>query len=100
MHFNSRGLPTPQKLGNHFDFMHKVLAETGNLLRLFRWIQPLLQSRIVCRDAHRTGILVAFHRLNATQVVFDALIRERHVTRVANVIGLSQPAFSIALTRL
>lgn len=33
-------------------------------------------------------------------VVFDALMRERHVTRAANVIGLSQPAFSNALTRL
>lgn len=33
-------------------------------------------------------------------VVFDALMRERHVTRAAAAIGLSQPAFSNALTRL
>lgn len=33
-------------------------------------------------------------------VVFEALMRERHVTRAANDIGLSQPAFSNALTRL
>lgn len=33
-------------------------------------------------------------------VVFDALMRERHVTRAAQSIGLSQPAFSNALTRL
>ncbi|MGJ8562809.1 MAG: LysR family transcriptional regulator [Alphaproteobacteria bacterium] len=33
-------------------------------------------------------------------VVFDALMRERHVTRAAQAIGLSQPAFSNALTRL
>jgi len=33
-------------------------------------------------------------------VVFDALMREQHVTRAANAIGLSQPAFSNALTRL
>lgn len=33
-------------------------------------------------------------------VVFDALMRERHVTRAASAIGLSQPAFSNALTRL
>ena len=30
-------------------------------------------------------------------VVFDALMRERHVTRAAQSIGLSQPAFSNAL---
>ena len=33
-------------------------------------------------------------------VVFDALMRERNVTRAAQSIGLSQPAFSNALTRL
>lgn len=33
-------------------------------------------------------------------VVFDALMRERNVTRAALAIGLSQPAFSNALTRL
>lgn len=33
-------------------------------------------------------------------VVFDALMRERHVTRAAQSIGMSQPAFSNALTRL
>lgn len=33
-------------------------------------------------------------------VVFDAMMRERHVTRAAQSIGLSQPAFSNALTRL
>lgn len=33
-------------------------------------------------------------------VVFDALMRERHVTRAAHAIGLSQPAFSNALSRL
>lgn len=33
-------------------------------------------------------------------VVFDALMRERHVTRAARAIGLSQPAFSNALARL
>lgn len=33
-------------------------------------------------------------------VVFDALMRERHVTRAAQSIGLSQPAFSNALSRL
>ncbi len=33
-------------------------------------------------------------------VVFDALMRKRNVTHAANVIGLSQPAFSNALTRL
>ena len=33
-------------------------------------------------------------------VAFDALMRERNVTRAARTIGLSQPAFSNALTRL
>lgn len=33
-------------------------------------------------------------------VVFDALLRERHVTRAARTIGLSQPAMSSALARL
>lgn len=33
-------------------------------------------------------------------VVFDVLMRERNVTRAAQSIGLSQPAFSNALTRL
>lgn len=33
-------------------------------------------------------------------VVFDALLRERHVTRAARTIGLSQPAMSNALARL
>lgn len=33
-------------------------------------------------------------------VVFDALMHERHVTRAARAVGLSQPAFSNALTRL
>jgi DNA-binding transcriptional LysR family regulator len=33
-------------------------------------------------------------------VVFDALMRDRHVTRAALHVGLSQPAFSNALTRL
>lgn len=33
-------------------------------------------------------------------VVFDALLRERHVTRAARAIGLSQPAMSSALARL
>ncbi|MGD9803275.1 MAG: LysR family transcriptional regulator [Hyphomicrobiaceae bacterium] len=33
-------------------------------------------------------------------VVFDVLLRERHVTRAARTIGLSQPAMSSALTRL
>ena len=33
-------------------------------------------------------------------VVFDALMRERHVTRAANAIGLSQPSVSNALSRL
>lgn len=33
-------------------------------------------------------------------VVFDALLRERHVTRAARSIGLSQPAMSSALARL
>ena len=33
-------------------------------------------------------------------VVFDALLRERHVTRAARTVGLSQPAMSSALARL
>ncbi len=33
-------------------------------------------------------------------VVLDALLRERHVTRAARVVGLSQPAMSSALARL
>src|ERR1700722_10418129 len=33
-------------------------------------------------------------------VVFDAIERERSVTRAANALGLSQPAVSHALTRL
>jgi len=33
-------------------------------------------------------------------VVFDALMRERHVTRAAERVGLSQPAASSALGRL
>lgn len=33
-------------------------------------------------------------------VVFDAMMRERHVTRAAQAVGLSQPAFSNALARL
>lgn len=33
-------------------------------------------------------------------VIFDALMRERNVTRAADKIGLSQPAFSNALSRL
>lgn len=33
-------------------------------------------------------------------VIFDALLRERHVTRAARTVGLSQPAMSSALARL
>jgi len=33
-------------------------------------------------------------------VVLDALLRERHVTRAARTVGLSQPAMSSALARL
>ncbi len=33
-------------------------------------------------------------------VVLDALLRERHVTRAARIVGLSQPAMSSALARL
>ncbi len=33
-------------------------------------------------------------------LVFDAVIRERHVTRAGNLIGMSQPAMSNALNRL
>lgn len=50
--------------------------------------------------------MLYIHRMNLRSldlnllVVFDALMRERHVTRAADAIGLSQPAFSNALTRL
>ncbi|MDB2437869.1 LysR family transcriptional regulator [Hellea sp.] len=50
--------------------------------------------------------IVYIHNMNLRSldlnllVVFDALMRERHVTRAAQSIGLSQPAFSNALTRL
>ena len=33
-------------------------------------------------------------------VVFDAVMRERHVTRAAKRIGMTQPAVSNALSRL
>lgn len=52
------------------------------------------------------GIIVYIQHMNLRLldlnllVVFDALMRERHVTRAAQSIGLSQPAFSNALSRL